>query len=154
MLLRKKMRKELDKLAQKRLKEVPKNKATSTTLFNSGSGPTALKKRHVVLPDSEDEDANNYSKQGRNLQKEGLDEMVRNIMKDKLEVFKTPTQGKTLGEADISPKGLEAAETLAKVFIYKTKTYTRKIKTGLRRKLDANEVSTGEVEVNTGREEV
>ncbi|GJX45949.1 hypothetical protein Tco_0262625, partial [Tanacetum coccineum] len=42
-----------------------------------------LKRRHVVLPDSEDEDAENSSKQGRNLQEEGLDEMVRNIMKDK-----------------------------------------------------------------------
>ncbi|GJR11618.1 uncharacterized mitochondrial protein-like protein [Tanacetum coccineum] len=35
-----------------------------------------LKKRHVVLPDSEDEDAEISSKQGRNLQEEGLDEMV------------------------------------------------------------------------------
>ncbi|GKB90316.1 retrotransposon protein, putative, ty1-copia subclass [Tanacetum coccineum] len=108
-----------------------------------------LKRRHVVLPDSEDEDAENSSKQGRNLQEEGLDEMVRNIMKDKSEVFKTPTQGKTSREADISPEGLEAAETLAKVFTQRTKTYTRKVKTGLRRKLDADEVSTGK-EINTG----
>ncbi|GJX09164.1 hypothetical protein Tco_0199023 [Tanacetum coccineum] len=107
-----------------------------------------LKRRHVVLPDSEDEDAANSSKQGRNLQEEGLDEMVRNIMKDKLEVFDTPTQGKTSGEADISPKGLEAAETLAKVFTQRTKTYTRKVKIGLRRKLDADEVSTSK-EINT-----
>ncbi|GKB18900.1 sodium/hydrogen exchanger 6 [Tanacetum coccineum] len=34
-----------------------------------------LKRRHVVLPDSEDEDAEISSKQGRNLQEEGLDEM-------------------------------------------------------------------------------
>ncbi|GKD30316.1 hypothetical protein Tco_1241094, partial [Tanacetum coccineum] len=113
-----------------------------------------LKRRHVALLDSEDEDADISSKQGRNLQEEGLDEMVRNIIKDKSEVFKTPTQGKTSGEADISPEGLEAAETLAKVFTHKTKTYTRKVKTRLRRKLDADEVSTGEVEVNTGREEI
>ncbi|GJR12843.1 hypothetical protein Tco_0795495 [Tanacetum coccineum] len=33
-----------------------------------------LKRRHVVLPDSEDEDADISSKQGRNLQEEGLDE--------------------------------------------------------------------------------
>ncbi|GJT17886.1 hypothetical protein Tco_0876592, partial [Tanacetum coccineum] len=46
-----------------------------------------LKRRHVVLPDSEDEDAEISSKQGRNLQEEGLDEMVRNMMKDKLEVL-------------------------------------------------------------------
>ncbi|GKB36684.1 hypothetical protein Tco_0881626 [Tanacetum coccineum] len=44
-----------------------------------------LKRRHVVLPDSEDEDAEISSKQGRNLQEEGLDEMVRNMMKDKSE---------------------------------------------------------------------
>ncbi|GKD74157.1 hypothetical protein Tco_1332439 [Tanacetum coccineum] len=68
--------------------------------------------------------------------------MVRSIMKDKSEDFETLTQGKTLGEADISPEGLEAAETLAKVLTQRTKTYTRKVKTGLRRKLDADEVST------------
>ncbi|GKF28341.1 hypothetical protein Tco_0094683, partial [Tanacetum coccineum] len=49
----------------------------------------------------------------------------RSIMKEKLEEFETPTQGKTLGEADISPEGLEAAETLAKVLTQRTKTYTR-----------------------------
>ncbi|GJT28066.1 hypothetical protein Tco_0908341 [Tanacetum coccineum] len=108
-----------------------------------------LKRRHVVLTDSEDEDAKNSSKQGRNLQEESLDEMVRSIMKDKSEVFETPIQGKTLGEADISPEGLEAAKTLAKVLTQRTKTYTRKVKTGLRRKLDADEVGTSE-EINTG----
>ncbi|GJQ93027.1 hypothetical protein Tco_0004166 [Tanacetum coccineum] len=119
-----------------------------------------LKRRHVVLTDSEDEDAENSSKQGRNLQEEGLDEMVRSIMKDKSEDFETPTQGKTSGEADISPEGLEAAETLAKVLTQRTKTYTRKVKTGLRRKLDADEVSTGEgintgfTDVNTAFEEI
>ncbi|GJY90077.1 ribonuclease H-like domain-containing protein [Tanacetum coccineum] len=93
-----------------------------------------LKRRHVVLTDSEDEDAENSSKQGRNLQEEW--------------------------EADISPEGLEAAETLAKVLTQRTKTYTRKVKTGLRRKLDADEVSTGEgintgfTEVNTAFEEI
>ncbi|GKG42321.1 hypothetical protein Tco_0476619, partial [Tanacetum coccineum] len=72
-----------------------------------------LKRRYVVLTDSNDEDVENSSKQGRNLQEEGLDEMVRSIMKEKSEEFETPTQGKTSGEADISPEGLEAAETLA-----------------------------------------
>ncbi|GKG21919.1 hypothetical protein Tco_0384514 [Tanacetum coccineum] len=33
------VRRELDELAQKHLREVPKNKATSTTSFNYGSGP-------------------------------------------------------------------------------------------------------------------
>ncbi|GJQ99484.1 hypothetical protein Tco_0522469 [Tanacetum coccineum] len=112
-----------------------------------------LKRRHVVLTDSEDEDAENSSKQGRNLQEEGLDEMVRSIMKEKSEEFETPTQGKTSGEADISPEGLEAAKTLAKVLTQRTKTYTRKVKTGLRRKLDVDEVSIGEG-INTGFTEV
>ncbi|GKC60427.1 hypothetical protein Tco_1088025 [Tanacetum coccineum] len=103
-----------------------------------------LKRRHVVLTDSEDEDAENSSKQGRNLQEEGLDEMVRSIMKDKSEDFETPTQGKTSGEADISPEGLEATKTLAKVLTQRTKTYIRKVKTGLRRKLDDDEVNSGD----------
>ncbi|GJR72823.1 hypothetical protein Tco_0085188 [Tanacetum coccineum] len=77
-----------------------------------------LKRRHVVLPDSEDEDAKISSKQGRNLEEEGLDEMVRNMMKDKSEVFKTPTQGKTLEEEDISPTTLEAAKTLSKLLAF------------------------------------
>ncbi|GJX45211.1 retrovirus-related pol polyprotein from transposon TNT 1-94 [Tanacetum coccineum] len=119
-----------------------------------------LKRRHVVLTNSEDEDAKNSSKQGRNLQEEGLDEMVRSIMKDKSEVFETPPQGKTSGKADISPEGFKAAKTLAKVLTQRTKTYTRKVKTGLRRKLDADEVNTGEgintgfIDVNTAFEEI
>ncbi|GKA73792.1 hypothetical protein Tco_0780094 [Tanacetum coccineum] len=82
------------------------------------------------------------------------------IIKDKSEDFETPTQGKTSGEANISPGGLEAAETLAKVLTQRTKTYTRKVKTRLRRKLDADEVSTGEgintgfTDVNTAFEEI
>ncbi|GKE32987.1 hypothetical protein Tco_1452309, partial [Tanacetum coccineum] len=108
-----------------------------------------LKRRHVVLTDLEDVDAKNSSKQGRNLQEEGLDKMVRSIVKDKSEDFETPTQGKTSREADVSPEGLEAAKTLAKVLTQRTKTYTRKVKTGLRRKLDADEVNTGEG-INTG----
>ncbi|GKC37049.1 hypothetical protein Tco_1049433, partial [Tanacetum coccineum] len=52
-------------------------------------------------PDSEDEAAKNSSKQGRNLQK------------DESKAFETPKQGKSSGEIDISPQGLEAAETLA-----------------------------------------
>ncbi|GKF83154.1 hypothetical protein Tco_0244810, partial [Tanacetum coccineum] len=74
-----------------------------------------LKRRHVFLTDSEDEDAENSSKHGRNLQEEGLEEV----------------------------------KTLVKVLTQRTKTYTRKVKTGLRKKLDADEVSTGEG-INTG----
>ncbi|GJQ99442.1 putative ribonuclease H-like domain-containing protein [Tanacetum coccineum] len=86
--------------------------------------------------------------------------IVKLVKKEKSEEFETPTQGKTSGEADISPEGLEAAETLAKVLTQRTKTYTRKVKTGLRRKLDADEVSTGEgintgfTDVNTAFEEI
>ncbi|GJR75413.1 hypothetical protein Tco_0087778 [Tanacetum coccineum] len=80
-----------------------------------------LKRRHVVLTDLEDEDAGNSSKQRRNLQEEGLDKMVRSIIKEKSKEFETPTQGKTSGEADISPEGLEAAETTAKVLTQRTK---------------------------------
>ncbi|GKB68684.1 hypothetical protein Tco_0930096, partial [Tanacetum coccineum] len=59
------------------------------------------------------------------------------------------------GEADISPKGLEAAKTLAKVLTQRTKTYTRKVKTELRRKLDADEgINTGFTDVNTAFEEI
>ncbi|GJW01894.1 putative ribonuclease H-like domain-containing protein, partial [Tanacetum coccineum] len=77
----------------------------------------------------EDEGAENSSKQGRNLQK------------DESEVFETPKQGKSSGETDISPQGLEAAETLAEV-LSQIKTKRRNVKTGVRRRLDAEDVST------------
>ncbi|GJS12402.1 putative ribonuclease H-like domain-containing protein [Tanacetum coccineum] len=100
---------------------------TVVTCFNGSQKvkkmEVVLKRRHVVLTDSEDEDAKNSSKKGRNLQEEG--------------------------EADISSEGLEAAETLSKVLTQRTKTYTRKVNTRLRRKLDVDEVSTGEG-INTG----
>ncbi|GKD09599.1 hypothetical protein Tco_1189284 [Tanacetum coccineum] len=126
---------------------------------NCNGGLISIRTDHP-LKNTKDEDAENSSKQGRNLQEEGLDEMIRSLMKDKLEDFETLTQGKTSGEADISPEGLEAAETLAKVLTQRTKTYTRKVKTGLRRKLDADEVSTGEgintcfTDVNTAFKEI
>ncbi|GJX60046.1 putative ribonuclease H-like domain-containing protein [Tanacetum coccineum] len=89
-----------------------------------------VKGRRVVLTDSEDEAAENSSKQGRNLQK------------DESEVFETPKQGKSSGETDISPQGLEAAKTLAEV-LSQIKTKRRNVKTGVRRRLDAEDVSTG-----------
>ncbi|GKA48057.1 hypothetical protein Tco_0741015 [Tanacetum coccineum] len=96
-----------------------------------------LKSRRVALTDSEDEDAKNSSKQGRNLQK------------DESEVFETPKQGKSSGETNISPQGLEAAETLAEV-LSQIKTKRRNVKTGVRRRLDAEDVSTGFEDVSTG----
>ncbi|GKC05642.1 hypothetical protein Tco_0997252 [Tanacetum coccineum] len=100
-----------------------------------------VKSRRVVLTDSEDEAAKNSSKQGRNLQK------------DESEVFETPKQGKSLGETNISPQGLEAAETLAEV-LSQIKTKRRNVKTGVRRRLDAEDVSTDFQDVSTGFEEV
>ncbi|GJU33483.1 hypothetical protein Tco_1181837 [Tanacetum coccineum] len=84
------------------------------------------------------------SKQGRNLQEEGLDEMVRNMMKDKSEVFKTPTQSKTSGEEDISPTTLEAAKTLSKVASQRSNTGFEDINTSF------EDISIGFEEVNTG----
>ncbi|GJV09602.1 hypothetical protein Tco_1351143, partial [Tanacetum coccineum] len=51
-------------------------------------------------------------------------------------------QEQTSGEIDISPQGLEAAETLAEV-LSQLKTKRRNVKTGVRRRLDAKDVSTG-----------
>ncbi|GJR05451.1 hypothetical protein Tco_0528435 [Tanacetum coccineum] len=103
-------RRELDELALKHLNEVPKNKATSTTLVNSGSGPV-------------------------NTQHADQDDADMNIMKDKSEVFKTPTQSKTSGEEDISPTTLEVAKPLSKVASQST---------------GFEDISTGFEEVNTG----
>ncbi|GKB31607.1 hypothetical protein Tco_0871008 [Tanacetum coccineum] len=69
-------------------------------LMRQKQGTCCQERRRGSL-DSEDEAAENSSKQGRNLQK------------DESEVFETPKQGKSSGETDISPQGLEAAETLA-----------------------------------------
>ncbi|GJW58197.1 hypothetical protein Tco_0104928 [Tanacetum coccineum] len=100
-----------------------------------------VKSRRVVLTDSEDEAAENSSKQGRNLQK------------DESEVFETPKQGKSSGETDISPQGLEAAETLAEV-LSQIKTKRRNVKTGVRRRLDAEDVSTGFTDIKSASEKV
>ncbi|GJS99314.1 hypothetical protein Tco_0820484 [Tanacetum coccineum] len=113
-----------------------------------------LKRRHVVLPDSEDEDAEISSKQGRNLQEEGLDEMVRNMMKDKSEVFKTPTQSKTSGEEDISPTTLEAAKTLSKVASQRSKSVDKGKRYKRRKESKGKDISTGFKDVSTGFEEV
>ncbi|GKA69320.1 putative ribonuclease H-like domain-containing protein [Tanacetum coccineum] len=73
----------------------------------------------------------------------------RNLQKDESEVFKTSKQGKGSRETYISPQGLEAAETLAKV-LSQIKTKRRNVKIGARRRLDAEDVSTGFEEVSTG----
>ncbi|GJS83177.1 hypothetical protein Tco_0749718 [Tanacetum coccineum] len=113
-----------------------------------------LKRRHVVLPDSEDEDAEISSKQGRNLQEEGLDEMVRNMMKDKSEVFKTPTQGKTSGEEDISPTTLEAAKTLSKVASQRSKSVDKGKRYKRRKESKGKDIDTGFEDISTGFEDI
>ncbi|GJV95350.1 hypothetical protein Tco_1546927 [Tanacetum coccineum] len=113
-----------------------------------------LKRRHVVLPDSEDDDAEISSKQGRNLQEEGLDEMVRNMMKDKSEVFKTPTQSKTSREEDISPTTLEAAKTLSKVASQRSKSVDKGKRYKRRKESKGKDIDTGFEDISTGFEEV
>ncbi|GJU01051.1 hypothetical protein Tco_1111389 [Tanacetum coccineum] len=113
-----------------------------------------LKRRHVVLPDSEDEDADISSKQGRNFQEEGLDEMVRNMMKDKLEVFKTLTQSKTLREEDISPTTLEAAKTLSKVASQRSKSVDKGKRYKRRKESKGKDISTGFEDISTGFEDI
>ncbi|GKB38158.1 hypothetical protein Tco_0883100 [Tanacetum coccineum] len=113
-----------------------------------------LKRRHVVLPDSEDEDAEISSKQGRNLQEEGLDEMVRNMMKDKSEVFKTPTQGKTSGEEDISPTTLEAAKTLSKVASQRSKSVDKGKRYKRRKESKGKDIDTGFKDISIGFEDI
>ncbi|GJW66718.1 hypothetical protein Tco_0121142 [Tanacetum coccineum] len=93
-----------------------------------------VKSRRVVLTDSEDEAAENSSKQGRNLQK------------DESEVFETPKQGKSSGETDISPQGLEAAETLAEAL--NVSTGFEDVSTGFK------DVSTGFTDINSASEKV
>ncbi|GKC07782.1 hypothetical protein Tco_0999392 [Tanacetum coccineum] len=100
-------------------------------------------------------------KKGRNLQEEGLDEMVRNMMKDKSEVFKTPTQGKTSGEEDINPTTLEAAKTLSKVasqrskLVDKGKRYKRiKESKGKDINIGFEDISTVFEDINIGFEDI
>ncbi|GJY39689.1 hypothetical protein Tco_0426053 [Tanacetum coccineum] len=113
-----------------------------------------LKRRHIVLPDSEDEDAEISSKQGRNLQEEGLDEMVRNMMKDKSEVFKTLTQSKTLGEEDISPTTLEAAKTLSKVASQRSKSVDKGKRYKRRKDSKGKDIDTSFRDISTGFEDI
>ncbi|GJR27673.1 hypothetical protein Tco_1103905 [Tanacetum coccineum] len=93
-------------------------------------------------------------KKGRNLQEEGLDEMVRNMMKDKSEVFKTLTQGKTSGEEDINPTTLEAAKTLSKVASQRSKSVDKGKRYKRRKESKGKDIDTGFEDISTGFEEV
>ncbi|GJS89768.1 putative reverse transcriptase domain-containing protein [Tanacetum coccineum] len=104
------------------------------TRVKYGNLPTSK----MVLSDSESEDAANSSKQGRNLGEE--------------DVFETH-KGKDSGETNISPSGLQAVETLVQVASQKTKTYTRRVKSGLKKKLDVG-VSSGDAKFKSASEEI
>ncbi|GKA34513.1 hypothetical protein Tco_0720942 [Tanacetum coccineum] len=141
-----------------------------TPIAESTTHPNSLSPRQKTeIPQSQDP-THPYVAEERTMTVDDLLQLVpkfikrvdslESIVKDKSKDFETPTQGKTSGEADISPEGLEAAETLAKVLTRRTKTYTRKVKTRLRRKLDVDEVNTGKgintgfTDVNTAFEEI
>ncbi|GJT20725.1 putative ribonuclease H-like domain-containing protein [Tanacetum coccineum] len=64
-----------------------------------------------------------------------------------------PTRQMVLRETDISPSGLQAAETLVQVASQKTKTYTRRVKSGLKKKLDVG-VSSGDTKFKSASEEI
>ncbi|GJR79978.1 ribonuclease H-like domain-containing protein [Tanacetum coccineum] len=91
---------------------------------------------------------------GRNLQEEGLDEMVRNMMKDKSKVFKTPTQSKTSGEEDISPTTLEAAKTLSKVASQRSKSVDKGKRYKRRKESKGKDISTGFEDIVLGLKKI
>ncbi|GKA88106.1 hypothetical protein Tco_0809870, partial [Tanacetum coccineum] len=93
-------------------------------------------------------------KKGRNLQEEGSDEMVRNMMKDKSKVFKTPTQGKTSGEEDIIPTTLEAAKTLSKVASQRSKSVDKGKRYKRRKESKGKDIDTGFEDISTGFEDI
>ncbi|GKA34233.1 hypothetical protein Tco_0720662, partial [Tanacetum coccineum] len=87
-----------------------------------------LKRRHVVLPDLEDEDAEVSSKQGRKLQEEG--------------------------EEDISPTTLEAAKTLSKVASQRSKSVDKGKRYKRRKESKGKDIDTGFEDISTGFEDI
>ncbi|GJY08464.1 hypothetical protein Tco_0375518, partial [Tanacetum coccineum] len=114
------------------------SKGTITKINNIACLPASYALVSYVLSNSESKDASNSSKQGRNLGEE--------------DVFETP-KGKDSGEADISPSGLQAVETLVQVASQKTQTYTRIFKSCLKKKLDVG-VSSGDRKFKSASEEI
>ncbi|GKB06357.1 hypothetical protein Tco_0834590 [Tanacetum coccineum] len=78
--------------------------------------------------------------------------MEKNLQKDESNSRSLPKQGKSSGETDINPQGLEAAKTLAEA-LSQIKTKRRNVKTGVRRRLDAEDVSTGFEDISTDQKE-
>ncbi|GJY54842.1 hypothetical protein Tco_0446506, partial [Tanacetum coccineum] len=68
--------------------------------------------------------------------------------------FKTPTQGKTLGEEDISPTTLEAAKTLSKVASQRSKSVDKGKRYKRRKKSKGKDIYSGFKDISTGFEEV
>ncbi|GKB04563.1 hypothetical protein Tco_0832706 [Tanacetum coccineum] len=101
-----------------------------------------FKSRQVVLTNFENKADENSSKQGRNLQK------------NKTEVFETLKQGKSSEATNISPQGLKVTKTLAKALSQIKTKKRRNVKSRVRKRLDAQVVSTGLEEVSTGFEDI
>ncbi|GJR76487.1 hypothetical protein Tco_0088852 [Tanacetum coccineum] len=85
-----------------------------------------LKRRHVVLPDSEDEDAEISSKQGRNLQEEEIS----------------------------APTTLEAAKTLSNVAILKSKSVDKGKRYNRRKESKGKDIDTGFEDISTSFEDI
>ncbi|GJS87923.1 putative ribonuclease H-like domain-containing protein [Tanacetum coccineum] len=77
--------------------------------------------------------------------------MGRNLQKDMSKGYETPKQGTTSGNLDISPQGLEAAETLAET-LSQIKNKRRNDRTKVKRRLDAEDISVGFDDINTASE--
>ncbi|GKD08889.1 putative ribonuclease H-like domain-containing protein [Tanacetum coccineum] len=97
-----------------------------------------LKRRHVVLTDSEDEEPEDQRR------------IILPDQEDKSEVFKTPTQSKTSGEEDISPTTLEAAKILSKVASQKSKSVDKGKRYKRRKESKGKDISTGFEDISTG----
>ncbi|GJZ97086.1 hypothetical protein Tco_0669420 [Tanacetum coccineum] len=85
--------------------------------------------------------------------KQTMGNAIVKLVKKVKKMEKNPKQGKSSGETDISPQGLEAAETLAEA-LSQIKTKRRNVKTGVKRRLDAEDVSTGFEDVSTSFKDV
>ncbi|GJR38324.1 hypothetical protein Tco_1214008 [Tanacetum coccineum] len=159
---------------EKELKETKQTlgKAVLTLVKKVKSLEVALKRKSkkVILSESEDEEAENSSKQGRKFQdvdEDPLVSLVRDSMEEKEVDFVTPTKVSASGEAqkeDVSPTILEAAQTLSQVASQRVSTYKRRARSSIKGKdigtgLDLfsaakEKVNSAEVKVNTGRVEV
>ncbi|GKA22959.1 putative reverse transcriptase domain-containing protein [Tanacetum coccineum] len=68
--------------------------------------------------------------------------------------FKTPTQGKTSREEDISPTTLEAAKTLSKVSSQRSKSIDKGKRYKRRKECKGKDIDTGFEDISTGFEDI